>query len=73
MLGHEGKLARTTRSYAKYGPTRLRNVARALITLWLRISRMAKAYAADHLLTTGVRGNPSRVVRKDRKCQGFSR
>ena len=31
LLGHEGKLARTTRIYAKYDPARLANTMRALI------------------------------------------
>ena len=62
MLGHEGKLARTTRIYAKYSPTRLRNVTRALATLWLAVSREARAYGADHLLTTGQSQDPLRVT-----------
>ncbi len=64
MLGHEGKLARTTRVYAKYDPTRLKAATRSLTTLWLQVSRAAKHYAADHLLTTGMRGDPFSVAPK---------
>ncbi len=64
MLGHEGKLARTTRVYAKYDPTRLNAATRSLNKLWLQVSRTAKHYAADHLLTTGVRGDPYSVAPK---------
>jgi len=62
LLGHEGKLARTTRIYAKYDPTRLRNVTRSLTKLWLCVSKAARAYGADHMLTTGQRGDPFRVA-----------
>lgn len=64
MLGHEGKLARTTRVYAKYDPTRLKAATRSLNKLWLQVSRTAKHYAADHLLTTGMRGDPYSVTPK---------
>ena len=64
ILGHEGKLARTTRVYAKYDPTRLKAATRSLTTLWLQVSRAAKHYAADHLLTTGMRGDPFSVAPK---------
>ena len=52
MLAHEGKLARTTRIYAKYDPTRLASVTRSLTTIWAEIRAMAKAYGSDHELTT---------------------
>lgn len=68
LLGHEGKLARTTRIYAKYDPTRLRNLTKALATLWLAISKEARAYGAVHLLTTGKRGDALKVVTDDAKC-----
>lgn len=68
LLGHEGKLARTTRIYAKYDPARLRNVTRALTTLWLQVSREARAYASDHELTTVGQGGKNAVVRKGEKC-----
>ena len=64
LLGHEGKLARTTRIYAKYSPARLGNVTRALTTLWIEVRRQALAYGADHMLTTGQRGDAFRVRRK---------
>lgn len=65
LLGHEGRLARTTRIYAKYDPTRLRHVTRALSTLWLEVSRRARAYGAVHLLTTGQRGDKFQVLVKE--------
>ncbi len=68
LLGHEGKLARTTRIYAKYDPNRLRHVTRALTTLWRQVSREARAFGADHFLTTGQRGDAFKVVRKGEKC-----
>lgn len=56
MLGHDPALARTTRIYAKYRPDHLGKAAAALTTLWLTISRMARLYGADHLLTTAGQG-----------------
>ena len=56
MLGHEGKLARTTRIYAKYDPARLGNVTRALTTIWLAVSRAARSFGSDHILTTKGQG-----------------
>lgn len=67
LLGHEGKLARTTRIYAKYDPARLRNVTRALTTLWLQVSREARAFGSDHSLTTVGQGGKNVVVRKEAK------
>lgn len=68
LLGHEGKLARTTRIYAKYDPARLRNVTRSLTTLWRQISREARAFGSDHSLTTEGQGGKNVVVRKPAKC-----
>jgi integrase len=65
LLSHEGKLARTTRIYAKYNPRRLQNVTRALCSLWLEVSREARAFGADHLLTTGQRGKPFTVIKRN--------
>jgi hypothetical protein len=56
------KLARTTRIYAKYDPTKLSNVTRALTRIWMDISRQARAYDADHLLTTIGQGGRNFVV-----------
>ena len=64
MLGHEGKLARTTRIYAKYDPTRLRNVSRVLTNLWIQVHMEAKAFSADHLLTTVGQGGEIAVTQK---------
>jgi integrase len=52
LMGHEGKLARTTRIYAKYSPHHLGNAMRSLTTLWINVHRLAKVYASDHILTT---------------------
>lgn len=68
LLGHDGKLARTTRIYAKYDPTRLRNVTRALTTIWQQVCADARAYGADHMLTTKGQGGEIVVVRKEAKC-----
>lgn len=69
LLGHEGKLARTTRIYAKYDPARLRNVARVLTTLWRDVSREARTYNADHMLTTGQRGDKFAVVKRSESAR----
>lgn len=53
MLGHEPSLRRTSRIYAKYDPNRLDKAVAALTTIWRRISKEARSYSADHLLTTG--------------------
>lgn len=66
MLGHEGKLARTTRIYAKYDPTRLQNVTRALTTIWRDVSREARQFASDHSLTTEGQGGKNIVVEESR-------
>ena len=68
MLGHEGKLARTTRIYAKYDPARLSNVTRALTTIWRAISKEARRYASDHSLTTEGQGGKIIVVMEPAKC-----
>ncbi len=68
MLGHEGKLARTTRIYAKYDPTRLHNVTRALTTIWLAVSREARRFGSDQELTTTGQGGQNIVAPKGGKC-----
>ena len=67
LLGHEGKLARTTRIYAKYDPNRLHNVTRALTTIWMAVSREARRFGSDHSLTTIGQGGMNVVARKDGK------
>lgn len=64
LLGHEGKLARTTRIYAKYDPARLENVIRGLTTIWLAISKQARLFASGHYLTTEGQGGKNVVARK---------
>ena len=64
MLGDEGKLPRTTKIFAKYDPTRLRAVTRALTKLWLDVSCQARKFGAEHMLTTGQRGDPIQVIKK---------
>lgn len=68
MLGHEPTLRRTTRIYAKYRPSHLGKVVKALTTLWLEVSREARRFGADHLLTTEGQGGRIVVVEKARKC-----
>lgn len=68
MLGHDGKLARTTRIYAKYDPTRLHNVVRALTMLWRDVMREAVRFGTDHKLTTEGQGGKNVVVGKPAKC-----
>lgn len=53
MLGHATKLNRTSQIYAKYDPSKTRNVVRALTKIWREVSAEARRYRADHLLTTG--------------------
>lgn len=68
LLGHDGKLARTTRIYAKYDPTRLTNAVRCLTMLWRDIQRQAKAYSSDHELTTkGFKGKLT-VAQRGKEC-----
>lgn len=66
FLGHEGKLARTTRIYAKYDPARLENVTRALTTIWKDVSRGARCFGSDHFLTTEGQGGKNVVVEESR-------
>jgi len=61
MLGHEGKLSRTTKLYAKYDPSRLAEAVKALTTIWQGISKEARRFDADHLLSTG-RGEGGKFV-----------
>lgn len=51
MLGHERKLSRTTKRYAKYDPALLAEAVAALTKIWMTISRKAQTHSADHLLT----------------------
>jgi integrase len=48
LLGHTSKLERTTRIYAKYDPAMLREAGIALSSIWIDISRTARAYSAVH-------------------------
>lgn len=68
MLGHDGDLRATSKIYAKYDPSRLRAVVRALSTLWLQVSREARAYGAVHRLTTIGQGGKNVVVEEPSKC-----
>lgn len=56
LLGHTDHLAKTTRVYAKYDPTMMQEIERALSRIWLRASREAKAFGAVHLLSKASRG-----------------
>lgn len=68
MLGHEGKLARTTRIYAKYDPLRLKNVSRALTTIWIAVSKEARKFSSDQELTTKGQGGQNIIAKKGPKC-----
>lgn len=65
MLGHEGKLSRTSKRYAKYHHDRLGEAVAALTTIWVAISRQARRYSADHLLTTTRNGKRIVVAKND--------
>lgn len=67
MLGHEPNLKRTSRIYAKYNPAKMRQVTKALTTIWAEISREARRYAAGHLLTTGRTDQGKFLARKVQK------
>lgn len=72
LLGHDGKLARTTRIYAKYDPTRMRALTKALTNLWRAVHKLTKEYAADHSLTTKGQGGQNVVVLKSALCEDSS-
>lgn len=69
LLGHAGNLHRTTKRYAKYRPERMQEVAKALTTIWLRVSREARAFRADHLLTKEGRADKIKVAKRGQECQ----
>lgn len=75
MLGHAGELRTTTKQYAKYRPEYLGEATRALTSIWLRISKQARAYSADHALTRQGKGQIVVVKRtslKGKDLCGFS-
>lgn len=51
LLGHGGNLHRTSRVYAKYRPDHMAEIARALSTIWLAVSREARKIAAVQVLS----------------------
>ncbi len=53
MLGHAGKLHRTSRLYAKYEHEYLAEVVAALTTIWRRVYREAKNLSFVQKLSTG--------------------
>lgn len=65
MLGHEGKLSRTSKRYAKYHHDRLGEAVAALTKNWVAVSRAARRYSADHLLTTTPKGKRVVIARSD--------
>lgn len=67
MLGHEGKLSRTTRLYAKYDPNRMAEAVRALTRIWVAVSAEARRYGADHLLTSERDASGKWLARESRK------
>lgn len=77
MLGHVVEdnrgLARTSKIYAKYRAERMGKVVAGLTMIWMRISREARRYASDHILTTGENGRriiaPSDLPIHDQKAR----
>lgn len=69
MLGHteDSRLARTSRIYAKYRPEQMGKVVKGLTMIWMKISRLATAYASDHILTTVGQGGKNIVLAKSEK------
>ena len=52
LLGHvSDKMHRTSRVYAKYRPDHMAEIARALSTIWLAVSRDARNIAAVQALS----------------------
>jgi integrase len=66
LLGHTTHINRTTRVYAKYNPAMMRQTEAALSSIWLKISRAARAYGAVHLLSKADGNGPHRVDRIER-------
>lgn len=69
MLGHAPDMHRTSLIYAKYNPARMALVIRALTTIWLRISKLSRAYGADHRLTIGRNKQGKILAREVVKCR----
>lgn len=67
LLGHEGKLHRTTRLYAKYDPAYLAEAKAALTSIWLAIRAEARRFGADHLLTSARDEKGRTLAREVRK------
>lgn len=67
MLGHAGKLHRTSLLYAKYDPAYLAEVVAALTTIWLRVSAEARRFGAVHMLSTGRNEQGKFLAREVRK------
>lgn len=75
MLGHAGELRTTSKLYVKYRTDYLGDVTTALTRIWLRISRLAKQYSADHVLTRQGKGAILAIDRSSLKGKdlcGFS-
>lgn len=73
LLGHAGKLERTTKIYAKYRPEHMAEAMAALTTLWLEVSRAGHAFATDHLLTKDGRKGKIALAKKGDKCKDLCR
>lgn len=75
MLGHidDIGLARTSRIYAKYRPEQMGKVVKGLTMIWMKISRLARAYSSDHILTTVGQGGRNVVLAKSKKALETSR
>lgn len=68
LLGHVG-MNRTTAVYAKYDPAYLANAAQVLTTVFSEVLTHAEQWAADHMRTKALRGQPIRIDKKQPKEQ----
>lgn len=67
FMGHV-ELDATTKRYAKLDPEYLAEIKPGLAIIWERAMEAADAWAADHSLTTGRRGDKLAVVGSADKC-----
>lgn len=68
LLGHMG-MNRTTAVYAKYDPAYLAKAAQVLTTVFAEVLTHAEQWAADHLRTKALKGQPIRIDKKGAEAQ----
>lgn len=75
IIGHlpesRGIAQTTGKHYLRYDPHNCARAKRVLTQLFTAVQREADKWAADHLRTTPVRGQPISVVRRDAKVYDF--